>query len=355
MKILYAIQGTGNGHISRAREIIPVLQKKGAVDILLSGVQVDLEPGFPVKYRLEGLSFIFGKKGGVDIWETIKNYNFKQLRKEIRSIPVENYDLVINDFEPVSAWACYLKGKPCISLSHQIAVSDVRSPRPTQNNWLGSFLLKHYAPSSDFYGFHFQSYNQKIFTPVIRAEVRVQQVSDLGHYTVYLPSYSDEQIIAVLGQIKQARWHVFSKHSHIEKVADNVFIFPISNEKFIQSMASSSGVLCGAGFETPAEALFLGKKIMVVPMFNQLEQLCNATALKEMGVPVIKILKLKNAGSVLYWLNHEQKIQVSYPDQTEEIIELIFSQYSPKTELEIIKPAFALGRLRYNLLKALLL
>ena len=28
MKILYAIQGTGNGHISRARDIIPILKKK---------------------------------------------------------------------------------------------------------------------------------------------------------------------------------------------------------------------------------------------------------------------------------------------------------------------------------------
>ena len=34
MKILYAIQGTGNGHISRAREIIPLLQKYGELDIL---------------------------------------------------------------------------------------------------------------------------------------------------------------------------------------------------------------------------------------------------------------------------------------------------------------------------------
>ena len=33
MKILYAIQGTGNGHISRAREIIPLLQKYGELDI----------------------------------------------------------------------------------------------------------------------------------------------------------------------------------------------------------------------------------------------------------------------------------------------------------------------------------
>jgi UDP:flavonoid glycosyltransferase YjiC (YdhE family) len=29
MKILYAIQGTGNGHVSRAREIIPISKKKG--------------------------------------------------------------------------------------------------------------------------------------------------------------------------------------------------------------------------------------------------------------------------------------------------------------------------------------
>ena len=39
MKILYAIQGTGNGHLSRARDIIPILQKKGDVDILVSGTQ----------------------------------------------------------------------------------------------------------------------------------------------------------------------------------------------------------------------------------------------------------------------------------------------------------------------------
>jgi UDP:flavonoid glycosyltransferase YjiC (YdhE family) len=29
MKILYAIQGTGNGHVSRAREIIPIPKKYG--------------------------------------------------------------------------------------------------------------------------------------------------------------------------------------------------------------------------------------------------------------------------------------------------------------------------------------
>lgn len=62
MKILYAIQGTGNGHMTRASAIIPILMNKGEVDILISGTQADLSLPFPVKYTYKGLSFIFGKK-----------------------------------------------------------------------------------------------------------------------------------------------------------------------------------------------------------------------------------------------------------------------------------------------------
>ena len=33
MKILFAIQGTGNGHLSRARDVYPELLKYGQVDV----------------------------------------------------------------------------------------------------------------------------------------------------------------------------------------------------------------------------------------------------------------------------------------------------------------------------------
>ena len=36
-KILYALNGTGSGHITRAREIIPYLREKHKVDVLISG------------------------------------------------------------------------------------------------------------------------------------------------------------------------------------------------------------------------------------------------------------------------------------------------------------------------------
>lgn len=61
MRILYAIQGTGNGHVCRAEDIVPLLMKKGEVDVLISGTQADVQLPFPIKYRFEGLSFIFGK------------------------------------------------------------------------------------------------------------------------------------------------------------------------------------------------------------------------------------------------------------------------------------------------------
>ena len=138
MKILYAIQGTGNGHLSRARDIIPILQKDHEVDILISGTQADIELPFPVKYKFKGLSFIFGKNGGVDILETYKKSNLRVFILEINCLPVQIYDLVINDFEPVSAWACFQKNKKCISLSHQAAVLNKNAL--SQNNrpyWQG--------------------------------------------------------------------------------------------------------------------------------------------------------------------------------------------------------------------------
>ncbi len=100
MKILYAIQGTGNGHLSRARDIIPLLQQKGELDILVSGIQADVELPYPVKYKFKGLSFIFGKNGGVDLIATYKKSNLKKLYKEIKSLPVEEYDLVITILNP---------------------------------------------------------------------------------------------------------------------------------------------------------------------------------------------------------------------------------------------------------------
>ena len=333
MKILYAIQGTGNGHLSRAMDVVPCLQQHGVVDILVSGIQGDLYLPFPIRYKMRGLSFIFGKTGGVDLWKTFVKSNIRKLVKEINGLPVEEYDLVINDFEPVSAWACYTKNIPCIGLSHQVAVLAEEAPKAEHTDMMGKLILKNYAPNTTQYGFHFKSYDKNIFTPVIRRQVREQIIENKGHYTVYLPAYDDKRLMAKLSQFENTNWDVFSKHNKKMFHSKNVTIQPIDNDKFIRSMACSGGVLCGAGFETPAEALFMKMKLLVIPMKNQYEQQLNAAALKALGIPVIKNFKGKYDMIISNWIENGKIIEVNYPDKTQAIIDQIIHDHTRLTSL----------------------
>jgi uncharacterized protein (TIGR00661 family) len=337
MRILYAIQGTGNGHISRARDIIPALLRFGEVDVLVSGIQADVFIPHPIKYRYHGMGFIFGKKGGVDILQTFRKCVSRKFLHEVKNLPVENYDLVINDFEPVSAWACKVKKVPCVSLSHQYAVMAPGAPLPSESDLVGKWILKNYAPTQGGYGFHFQSFAPNIFTPVIRSQVRDMEVNNLGHFTVYLPAYHEEKLIKLLSKIKHADWQVFSKHTKLATVHKNVQVFPIDNFAFMRSMASADGVLCGAGFETPAEALFLGKKLLTIPMKNQFEQQCNAAALETMGIPVVKSLKKKHLAAIEHWVNHGEVLQVNYPDITGEIVSQVIAEFHEQQPLKVVK------------------
>lgn len=330
MKILYAIQGTGNGHITRAIEIIPYLQKKGDLDILVSGIQSDIELPFPVKYKFKGLSFIFGKKGGIDFWKTYRKMSSIKLIKEIKNFDIQKYDLVISDFEPISAWAAIRAKKECIGLSNQVASLHPLAPLPKNNDFMGKLVLQNYAPTSTNYGFHFKSLDKTVFTPIIRKEVRELTPSYLNHYTVYLPSYNDEQICKILNKIEDVSWQVFSKNAKKKLNIKNVKIVPIDSKLFLKSIASSNGVLSNAGFGATSEALFLKKKLLVVPMKSQYEQYCNAEMLKSMGVGVLKKFNLKNINVIEDWVRKGKVVKVDYPDNAKKIIDLIVKNHTKK-------------------------
>ncbi|MCU4154821.1 glycosyl transferase [Carboxylicivirga sp. A043] len=326
MKILYAIQGTGNGHIARAFDVIPHLQRHGEVDLLVSGIQCDIKLPWAIKYRFYGLSFIFGKNGGVDLKETLLKFRPHRLLKEIYSVPVHQYDLVINDFEPVTAWACKFRNVKCVALSHQSAVLHPEAPKPEVKDLMGRAILKYYAPVSTAQGFHFKTMGETVSTPVIRDDIRWSKKTDKGHYTVYLPSYSNDKIIAILSQFPQIEWQVFSKHSNTAFQAGNVHINPVNKEQFTKSFVSSKGVLCNAGFETPAEALFLGKKLCVIPMNGQYEQQCNAAFLESMGVTRLNSFS-REIHKIQAWLASDEHLQVNYPDNLSDVVdEMIYSQ-----------------------------
>lgn len=327
LKILYAIQGTGNGHVSRAFDVIPALEKHGSVDVLISGNQSEVKLPFAIKYRLKGLGFVFGQKGGVDIWQSIKQAKPITFFNEIRQLPVHQYDIVISDFEPVSAWACRWHNKPCLGLSHQAAVIRGGAPKTSKRDLLGRLILENYCPTSIAWGFHFARFDEFTFTPIIREQIRKVSISEGNHYTVYLPAYADDHIVQVLGHFPETEWQVFSKKCKVATQIGQIKLLPIHADAFVTSLASCKGVITGAGFETPAEAIYLGKKILAIPMSNQYEQHLNAAGLATLGVSVLSHFDQNQIGIIKEWIQDSKPIHIDYPDATQQIIDLVIAQF----------------------------
>ncbi|WP_347217973.1 glycosyltransferase family protein [Chryseobacterium sp.] len=316
MKILYAFQGTGNGHVARAQEIIPILKKYASVDTLISGHQSQLKADFDINFQYRGISLLYNRTGGLSYRKTFTDNKFIEAAKTIKSLELSQYDLIINDYEPLTGWASKLKKLPMIELSHQASMSFPETPKPEKKDFLGEMILKYYVPSDRKIGFHFENYHPQIKKPVIRRKIRNLNPYKKGYYLVYLPSFADENIIKVLRKIP-VEWKVFSKYSKVQVKVKNVEVFPIDETQYLKYFEGCEGILCNAGFETPAEALFMDKKLFVIPIHNQYEQECNACALDKMGIPNSKVLKLQE---IMEWVASDHHLVVDYPDNIEEIL-----------------------------------
>lgn len=345
MKIFYAVQATGNGHISRAMEILPYLQRYGDVDIFLSGSNSSLQLDAPIKYRSKGLCIFYNQIGSVSYLKTIKQFTPIRLLKEARDLPVEKYDLVLNDFESITSLACAFKKIPSVNFGHQASFQSEKTPRPEKKDVMGEWILKNYGRATQYIGLHFTSYDDFILPPVIKKEIILAEPLDKGHITVYLPSYSDMELAKYFSALKDFHFQIFSKEVKQPTQSGNLLFIPVDKDAFNKSMINSKGIIAGAGFEAPAEALYLGKKLMVIPIRLQYEQLCNAAALEKLGVTSIS--KIDNQFSSIFyqWINDKKEIRLVPDHSTEAIISFLMHNCSsqPKNSLDFLYPEFIIN------------
>jgi uncharacterized protein (TIGR00661 family) len=325
MKILYSVQATGNGHISRAMEILPYLKQYGQVDIFLSGANSSLSLDLPIKYRSQGLCIFYNTHGGLSYLEMAKHFAPLRLMKEVRELPVEKYDLILNDFESITAMSCALKKIPSVNFGHQASFKSSKTPRPKKKDFLGEWILQHYAKASQYIGLHFESYDDFILPPVIKRSVLDAEPINLGHITVYLSSYGDLELLNHLRPLKDFKFQVFSKEVTRPVTLENIEFMPVNRDAFTQSMIGCQGIITGAGFETPAEALWLGKKLMVIPIGGQYEQDCNAEALNRMGISSLKKLDETFPAIFNQWIQAVNSFYYRPMLDTESIIRFVIS------------------------------
>ncbi len=319
-KILYAVQATGNGHLSRCLEFYPALSKYAEVDVLLSGIQGDLILPFYVKYRKHGLGFVFGKRGGIDYFKTLLSLRPFRLIIDIWDLDLQGYDLVINDFEPITAWACRMRRKPCVAISHQASFLSRRTPRPKPRNWLAEFIFKHFAPCTRKIGLHFQPYDKYIYTPVVRKEIRniVTNHSE-NACLIYLPAFSHDVLLPHLRAMTDIKFSIFSKHIDRVETHGHITIYPVGLPAWMIALSTCSMAIIGGGFEGSSEMLYLNKKLMVIPMSDQYEQLCNAEALSRMGVEICYQIQDDFGERLRSWAARARTINVFFPEVSDKI------------------------------------
>lgn len=321
MKIFYAVQATGNGHISRAMELLPHLQQHGTVDIFLSGDNSHLALDAPIKYRSKGISLYYNCNGGLDYWQIMKGFHPLSLRKQIRELPVEKYDLVLNDFDYITSAACARKGVSSIHVGHQASFQSPHTPRPAKRSKSGEWLLKNYVKATEVAGLHFHAYDDFISGAVVKQAILDAEPSDRDYFTVYLPSYCEPQLITMFTAFPGIRFQIFSKDSKNIRKEKNIEWMPVDKLLFNHSLIHCSGIICGAGFETPAEALHLGKKILAIPIRGQYEQQCNAAALRLMGVTCLDSIDQHFNTHFNTWLHSSNIVHVDYSKSIERIVE----------------------------------
>ncbi|MFQ3217747.1 MAG: hypothetical protein ACJAUL_000049 [Paraglaciecola sp.] len=289
MKILHGVQGTGNGHITRARVMAEAFSQRPDVqiDYVFSGR--DKTPYFDIKvfdhyqtYR--GLSFKI-QGGKISKYTTCKAANIPELVRDIKSLCISDYDLVINDFEPVSAWAAKFSHTPFISISHQGAFKHPISQHT--RTLIDRAITKYFAPTGIQLGVHWYHFGCSIMPPFINAQ---ESRGARGHqYLAYLPFEDLDDIDTLLDPLAEYEFVCFHPNVTTQHKTGHITWCHPAKDKFARIMQNCSGVIANGGFDPASECLHFGKKLLIKPLFGQFEQLCNTKILVQLRLCLIPI------------------------------------------------------------------
>ncbi|WP_395374104.1 MJ1255/VC2487 family glycosyltransferase [Marinicella sp. W31] len=323
MKILYGVQGTGNGHITRARAMVEAFAKTHLqVDFLFSGRKAsdyfDMQcfGDYQVK---TGLTFQVDK-GRVNYLKTAMAAPVREFRRDYRSLDVHQYDVILTDFEPITAWAGKQADIPVIGLGHQY-VFDFPIPQKKAGT-ISSWFLRNYAPVKECLAVHWDHFDQPILPPIIEAESAFENRIDSGKVVVYLPFEQQRNIAELFSKLTDFQFSVYSPRP-AESGYKHIQFKPLSRDGFLQELHQCDAVIANAGFELSSEALHLGKRLLVKPLSGQVEQHSNAIALNYLkyGRSMMDL----DVGIIKDFLTTAKRVQVHYPSVADEIVNWLAS------------------------------
>jgi uncharacterized protein (TIGR00661 family) len=314
---VFTVQGEGRGHLSQALALKELLEEAGhqVVGLLVGRSETRALPAyFAQRMGLEPFFFpspttIPGRdRQGVSIRRTTTHTlrrlpAFRAARASIRAhVEALDPDLVVNFYDALAGVALRrLSGPrgrlPMVAIGHQYLLGHSDAPRPPfRPLQLLTFRLLNRlsAPGGvprlalsfrdlpDGPGTH-----SRVIPPLLRRRILDATPEPGRHLLVYVLNDGYGDVID--------RWHARNPEVRIhafwdrkgapeeDTVRPGLTFHRLSDTRFLEKMCSCRGFVGTAGFESVAEALWLGKPVMVVPTGNQVEQAWNAREAEAAG------------------------------------------------------------------------
>ena len=302
---MFIVQGEGRGHMTQAISAYTMLKKAGhRVSCVLIGInphreipdyvkqKLDSEiipvecPGFVMDSKLQSVKLI---PSVVQTFLKLGVYK-KSLRTIHKKVNEHKPDVIINFYNPLGGLYNYLY-KPAVPLyciAHQYIYLHPEYEFP-MGKAMDKRAIKFYTRITSigaakrlalsFYPISDHEKGSIVgFPPLLRKEVMEQEIKNEGFLLVYLVNSGyAEAIIKWHKKNPDVELHCFTDNKSLsDKHDDKLCFHQLDDKKFLQMMASCSGMVSTAGFESICEAMYLGKPVLMVPVQGNYEQYCNA-------------------------------------------------------------------------------
>ncbi|HSV27013.1 MAG TPA: glycosyltransferase family protein [Sedimentisphaerales bacterium] len=300
-RIIYGVAGEGYGHSTRSHVIAQRLLDRGH-DLLLAGSNKSLSYlrqyfGHRVQ-EVFGLGFEIRNGRVLPLRTVLKNLRkFKEMNSVNGKLRSEHFDpfrpdLVISDFEPFCAHWARRNRVPFVSIDNEHLLTHCRLEAQPADVWSGfmarAVIRSHYwgarayvVPS--FFDAPARKSNVLVVPPVIRQPVMDMTPTEGNHIVVYLTAgHNSDELADMLNSSSGHEFHIYG-FDRTDTVGRCMFRSH-STEGFLADLASSKGVVATAGFSLISECIHFRKKLLVLPLEGQYEQLLNADYVESLGL-----------------------------------------------------------------------
>ena len=294
-RIIYGVAGQGFGHAARSHETLIHLKRQKhqlmilaynqSADMLSKDFPVVVIPGLGLNYQNNKLSYwrTFYDNALTIVRGTTK---WPSLYKKIKAFKA---DLVITDFEPLSAAIAHLEKLPLISIDnqHQLTNSEISVPKKYKRDLAAVKLVtKSMVWGADYYLF-ISFFKTKItkarsfhFPPIVREKIRNEKPTVKDFILVYQNSNFD-YILDELKKLPKQHFIVYSGRPGIRK--DKNLLLKNYHSEMYKELASCKAIIGTVGMSLVSEALWLDKPYFALPVGGQIEQVINALYIKKLG------------------------------------------------------------------------